>query len=65
MKTEKGFLTVGQLRAILENYYDDTQIVICDESGNYFNISEYRHADNDGNFAITLYTADTFDARQF
>jgi hypothetical protein len=65
MNTEKGFLTVGQLKALIADHHDDVQIVVADEEGNYFNIESTRPADDEGNFAITLFTADTFDARQF
>lgn len=59
-----GILTVGELKAILAKYSDDTQIVTTDEEW-YLNISRVIEPDNDSYFAITLETSNTFDARQF
>lgn len=66
MKTAKGFLTVGELKAMLANCHDDVQIVVNDDSnGYYLNINEIAMPNDQDTFAITLFTADTFDARQF
>ena len=59
-----GVLTVGELKKILADYSDDTQIVVANEEW-YLNISNVVLPDNNGIYAITFETADTFDPRQF
>ena len=60
----KGILTVGELKEILANYSDDTQIVVAKEEW-YLNISNVVLPDNESTLALTLETSDTFDPRQF
>ena len=60
----KGILTVGELRAILAKHSEDTQIVVAKDEW-FANICEVVEPDNESYFAITLYTEDTFDPRQF
>ena len=64
MNPKNGILTVGELKALLAKYEDNTQIVVAKDDW-YANISEVVEPDNDSYFAITLYTKDDFDARQF
>lgn len=70
LRTFNGILTVGDLKKIiaLANLSDDTQIVIRQDMKSdqeFFNIQEINLPDEDSYFALTLTTADTFDARQF
>lgn len=70
LRTYNGILTVGDLKKIiaLANISDDTQIVIRHDMKSdqeFFNIQEINLPDEDQYFALTLSTADTFDARQF
>ena len=60
----RGILTVGQMKEFLAKYNDDTHIVVATE-GWYANIVEVTDTDDEFQFAITLYTKDDFDARQF
>jgi len=60
----RGILTVGQMKEFLAKCNDDTQIVVATE-GWYANIVEVSDANDEGQFAIILYTKDDFDARQF
>jgi hypothetical protein len=64
MKPNKGVLTVGELKELLSKYSDSTQIVVASEDW-YVNISEVIEPDDDGIYAITFYTTDDFDPRQF
>lgn len=69
-RTFKGILTVGELKKIIEmgQLSDETQIVIHHDPeslSEYFNVSRIDLPDEDSYFALTLTTADTFDARQF
>ena len=62
---DREILTVGQMRMFLSKYPDDVQIVVANE-GWYENIVELADTDDEsGQFAITVYTKDNFDARQF
>jgi hypothetical protein len=60
-----GILTVGELKAILAKHSDDTQIVTTNDEGWFSNIAQVIEPDGNSYFAITLETANTFDARQF
>ena len=61
----KGILTVGELKEILAKHSEDTQIVVADSSW-YLNINEVMEVNEDeGMFAITLFTNNDFDPRQF
>ena len=64
MKSKTGILTVGELKELLSKHSDSTQIVVAQDDW-YVNISEVVEPDNDSYFAITFYTTDDFDARQF
>lgn len=65
MKTNNGILTVGQLKAILANLDDETHIIIeVDTPYELANVISYE-LPNETNLALSLVTADTFDARQF
>ncbi len=65
MNTEKGILTVGQMKAILANFSDDIQICVANEDW-YLNISqvELPESEDTTRFAITFVTSDDFDPRQ-
>ncbi len=60
----RGILTVGQMKEFLAKYNDDTQIVVATQDW-YANIVEVTDTDDEFQFAITLFTKDDFDARQF
>ena len=64
MKSKTGILTVGELKELLSKHSDSTQIVIAKDDW-YVNVNEVVEPDNDSYFAITFYTTDDFDARQF
>ena len=69
-ETEKGILTVGQMIEFLSNYKDDVHIIISLSDDVITNKAEWANVvsieDATGeSYAITLTTADTFDARQF
>ena len=64
MNPKNGILTVGELKALLAKYEDNTQIVVAKDDW-YANIAEIVEPDNDSYFAITFYTKDDFDPRQF
>ena len=65
MNTEKGILTVGQMKAILANFSDDIQICVANEDW-YLNIAkiELPELEDTTRFAITFVTSDDFDPRQ-
>lgn len=65
-----GILTIGDLKRMIElaKLSDDVQIVIRHDvksDQEFFNVQEINLPDDDSYFALTLTTADTFDARQF
>ena len=70
MNTEKGILTVGQMMEFLSNYRDDVQIVISvsddviEHNAEWANVVAIEHTTDEA-YAISLTTANTFDARQF
>jgi len=64
MQTKTGILTVGELKELLSKHSDSTQIVVANDDW-FANISEIIEPDNDSYFAITIFTKDDFDARQF
>jgi hypothetical protein len=65
MNTEKGILTVGQMKAILANFSDEIQICVANEDW-YLNIAkiELPELEDTTRFAITFVTSDDFDPRQ-
>ena len=64
MQTKTGILTVGELKELLSKHSDSTQIVVAKDDW-FANIGEIVEPDNDSYFAITIFTKDDFDARQF
>lgn len=58
-----GILTVGELKALIANQSDDTQIVVASDTW-FLNISSVRLPD-ETNLAIELGTTDNFEATQF
>jgi hypothetical protein len=61
-----GPLTLGEFRRLTAMLPDTTQVVVEDHDGSWFlNVDRLTHPDEDGTFALTLGTADTFDTRQF
>lgn len=70
LRTNNGILTIGDLKRMIElaKLSDDVQIVIRHDvksDQEFFNVQEINLPDDDSYFALTLTTADTFDARQF
>lgn len=72
MNTEKGILTVGELKKILANLPDDVQILTSSipegAQDDWFNIDSIEIPDEDfanGFSAVTLFLANTYDSRQF
>lgn len=66
--THNGILTLGQFLEIVKGLPLDTQIVTDDQNGWYWNVTSVQlptNPDDTGYMAITLNTANTFDARQF
>ena len=64
-KTKKGILTVGQLVKLLEGLDGNTQIVIGDEDGWYYNIDVLHLPSEDGYTALTFNQGDPCNSRQF
>lgn len=60
-------ITVKQLKAILNQIDDDTQIVVSNQDKSWWlNITEVEMPnEDDGMFTLTLHTKDNFDTRQF
>jgi hypothetical protein len=60
-----GFLTVGQLKELIANLPDDTQVIIGIESADeWLNVEAVEIPDFQEDFFFNLMTANTFDARQ-
>jgi hypothetical protein len=59
--------TVGDMKKALENLPDDIQIVVGCSCSEWLNLSkEYQLPDEEaGYMALTFFTRDNFDARQF
>ena len=59
--------TVGDMKKALENLPDDTQIVIGCSCSDWFNLSKDYELPNEeaGYMALTFFTRNDFDARQF
>jgi hypothetical protein len=59
--------TVGEMKKALEGLPDDTQIVIGCSCSEWLNLSkDYQMPDEEaGYLALTFFTRDNFDARQF
>ena len=60
-------LTVGDMKKALEGLSDDTQIVVGCSCSDWLNLAkEYQLPDEEaGYMALTFFTRDNFDARQF
>jgi hypothetical protein len=59
-----GILTLGQFLELVKDLPLTTQMVVAKDDW-FENINEIALPDNDSYFAITFYSVDTFDARQF
>lgn len=58
-------LTVGQLKEIIKDYDDNTQIVTSSNNGFWWkNINIIELPDDESMFTITLHTKDNFDTTQ-
>jgi hypothetical protein len=66
-KEYKPTITVGELKAILENIEDSTQIVVSDEVNSWWlNIESLEIPDEEEQvFTVVFHTKDNFDNRQF
>lgn len=68
MNTEtvtNGILTVGQLKEMIQNLDDNTQVIVGVESRDeWLNVAAVEFPDNEETFFFNLMTADTFDSRQ-
>jgi hypothetical protein len=62
---DNGILTVGELRVWLDGLDDLTQVLIGSADGGYFNIDDAILPDGENYQALTLFSADTYDPRQF
>jgi hypothetical protein len=60
-------LTVADMKKALENLPDDTQIVVGCSCSEWLNLSKEFELPNEegGIFALTFYTRNDFDPRQF
>ncbi len=64
-QTSGGILTVGQLIRVLEGLDPNTQIVIGDLDGWYYNIDGFHTPSEDGYTALTFSQGDPVNSRQF
>ena len=64
-QTSGGILTVGQLIRVLEGLDANTQIVIGDLDGWYYNIEGFHTPSEDGYTALTFSQGKPVDSRQF
>lgn len=66
-KKYKPTITVGELKAILEDIDDNTQIVVRDNANDWWLNIESLEIPNEeeGMFTVTFNTVDDFDNRQF
>jgi hypothetical protein len=62
---DNGILTVGELRRWLSGLDDLTQVLVGSPDGGYLNIDDAILPDGEDYQALTLFTADTYDSRQF
>ena len=61
----QGIMTVGELRRLLRGLDELTQVVIGSAAGDYLNIEGAILPDGEDWHAVTLFTANTYDSRQF
>ena len=64
-QTSGGILTVGQLIRVLEGLDSNTQIVIGDLDGWYYNIDGFHTPSEDGYSALTFNQGNPVNSRQF
>jgi hypothetical protein len=64
-QTSGGILTVGQLIRVLEGLDANTQIVIGDLDGWYYNIDGFHIPSEDGYSALTFNQGNPVNSRQF
>jgi hypothetical protein len=62
---DQGIMTVGELRRMLVGLDELTQVVIGSVDGEYLNIEGAILPDGEDWHAVTLFTANTYDSRQF
>ena len=62
---DRGIMTVGELRRLLVGLDELTQVVIGSGDGDYLNIEGAILPDGEDWHAVTLFTVDTYDPRQF
>jgi hypothetical protein len=58
-------MTVGELRRLLVGLDELTQVVVGSADGEYLNIEGAVLPDGEDWYAVTLFTVDTYDSRQF
>ena len=63
-ESTNGILTLGQFLDLVKDLPLTTQMVVATNDW-YENINEIILPDNEFNLAITFYSKDTFDPRQF
>lgn len=64
-ETSDGILTVGQLIKALEGLDENTQIVVGDLDGWYYNIDGFHTPSEDGYATLTFSQGDPVNSRQF
>ena len=62
---DRGIMTVGELRRLLIGLDELTQVVVGSGDGDYLNIEGAILPDGEDWHAVTLFTVDTYDSRQF
>lgn len=62
---DQGIMTVGEMRRLLVGMDERTQIVVGSADGEYLNIEGAILPDGEDWHAVTLFTVDSFDSRQF
>ncbi len=62
---DQGIMTVGELRRLLVGLDELTQVVVGTVDGGYLNIEGAILPDGEDWHAVTLFTVDTYDSRQF
>lgn len=62
---DQGIMTVGELRRLLAGLDELTQVVIGSGDGDYLNIEGAILPDGEDWHAVTLFSVDTYDPRQF
>jgi len=62
---DQGIMTVGELRRLLRGLDELTQVIIGSADGDYLNIEGAILPDGEDWHALTLFSVDTYDSRQF